>query len=122
MPALCLRPTGAGAADGALPSEQAVRERVRELNHRVVDWLKAPTGPVMRIGPVNADQVVARWRTDRRLAVGSTAGATTDLGPYHSTTRDGAARDGAVRDGASGDDRPPWRIRWWRRIGRAGRE
>lgn len=49
-----------------LPTEQAVRDVVAELNRRIVDWLRAPSGPRVRLGPVNADDVVADWRANRR--------------------------------------------------------
>src|SRR5574340_164000 len=45
-----------------LPSEQAVRDVVAELNLRIVAWLRAPTGPQVPVGRVNAEHVVARWR------------------------------------------------------------
>ena len=48
-----------------LPAEQAVRDAVAELNLRIVDFLRAPSGPRVRIGPVNADDAVSRWRTER---------------------------------------------------------
>ncbi|WP_433555656.1 DUF1992 domain-containing protein [Pseudonocardia xinjiangensis] len=48
-----------------LPTEQAVRDAVAELNMRIVDFLRAPSGPRVRIGPVNADHAVSRWRTER---------------------------------------------------------
>jgi hypothetical protein len=49
----------------ALPSEQAVRDAVAELNLRIVEFLRAPSGPRVRIGPVNADDAVRRWRAGR---------------------------------------------------------
>ena len=48
-----------------LSCEQALRDLVKELNLRIVDWLRAPSGPHLPIGPVNADTVVQQWRTDR---------------------------------------------------------
>ncbi len=83
-----------------LPSEQAVRETVRELNHRIVAFLTAPSGPAARVGPVRADGVVAQWRADRRAAARS------------------AVASVRHRDDACGDPVPA-RIPWWRRIGRA---
>jgi hypothetical protein len=49
-----------------LPTEDAVRAVVRELNTRIVAWLRAPSGPPVPIGPVNADAAVRRWREGRR--------------------------------------------------------
>lgn len=49
-----------------LRSEQAVRETVRELNRRVVDWLRMPHGPHVQVAPVDADKIVEQWRAERR--------------------------------------------------------
>jgi len=48
-----------------LPSEDAVREAVRELNERIAAYLRAPSGPHVPVRPVKVDEVVARWRADR---------------------------------------------------------
>lgn len=48
-----------------LPSEQAVRDIVKELNLRIANWLRAPSGPHLPIGPVNADKMVHQWHTAR---------------------------------------------------------
>ncbi|MFI6040805.1 DUF1992 domain-containing protein [Nocardia sp. NPDC051321] len=49
-----------------LSSERAVRETVRELNKRVVEWLRLPHGPYVRIAPVDTEEVVAQWRAERQ--------------------------------------------------------
>ncbi|CAM4357810.1 DUF1992 domain-containing protein [Nocardia ninae] len=49
-----------------LTSERAVRETVRELNKRVVDWLRLPHGPYVRIAPVDTEEIVEQWRAERR--------------------------------------------------------
>lgn len=49
-----------------LNSERAVRETVRELNKRVVDWLRLPHGPYVRIAPVDTEEIVAQWRAERK--------------------------------------------------------
>jgi hypothetical protein len=48
-----------------LPDERTVRDVVRELNRRIAEWLRAPVGPAVPVGPVDVDAVVARWRTYR---------------------------------------------------------
>jgi Domain of unknown function (DUF1992) len=48
-----------------LKSERAVREVVTNLNHEIVDWLRAPSGPRIPMHPVDADDVVEQWRSDR---------------------------------------------------------
>lgn len=52
-------------------SEQAVREIVRELNTRIVEWLRAPSGPQITVRTVDADAVVEQWRTDTAKADGA---------------------------------------------------
>lgn len=79
-----------------LRSEQDVREVVDQLNRRIVAWLRAPVGPQVPVGRVDAENVVARWRADRALAAEKTAAART------------AAR-------AAVQSQPP--ARWWQRFG-----
>lgn len=47
----------------SLASEQAVRQVVSELNRRIADHLRAPTGPQIPIAPVQADRIVQQWRS-----------------------------------------------------------
>ncbi|MEV6814165.1 DUF1992 domain-containing protein [Micromonospora sp. NPDC051296] len=51
-----------------LPTEQAVRACVADLNAQVMAWLRNPTGPRVVVRPVDADAVVQRWRADRDAA------------------------------------------------------
>jgi hypothetical protein len=76
-----------------LPTEQAVRAAVTELNTRIVAWLRAPSGPAVPLRLVNADETVERWAAGRAAPSASPAPAP-------------AARP------ASG------RSPWWRRLGR----
>jgi hypothetical protein len=48
-----------------LPTEQAVRAAVSDLNRRIAEWLRAPDGPAVPLRPVNADGVVAQWAQAR---------------------------------------------------------
>jgi Domain of unknown function (DUF1992) len=48
-----------------LRDEQAVRDTARALNRRIAEWLRAPVGPAVPIGPVDVNAVVERWRVDR---------------------------------------------------------
>lgn len=50
-----------------IPSEDAVREIVHQLNLEIVAWLRAPSGPRVPVSPVDADEVVSQWRMDRRV-------------------------------------------------------
>ncbi|SCF12383.1 protein of unknown function [Micromonospora coriariae] len=47
-----------------LPTEQSVRDFVGQLNAQIVAWLRNPEGPRVAVRPVNADEVVRRWRTE----------------------------------------------------------
>ncbi|MBY6351409.1 J-domain-containing protein [Rhodococcoides corynebacterioides] len=55
-----LRDTVAG-----LRTEDAVRAEVRELNRRIMDYLRIPVGPVIPVSRVDVDAVVAQWVRDR---------------------------------------------------------
>ncbi|MGW0040087.1 DnaJ family domain-containing protein [Rhodococcus sp. NPDC003348] len=48
-----------------LPTEQAVREAVADLNRRIADYLRAPSVPVVPVHKVDADRAVATWRGHR---------------------------------------------------------
>ena len=84
-----------------LCTEQAVREVVEKLNARIVDWLRAPSGPQVQVGLVNAQDVVEQWRADQ-VAVQKTA---------------------PVQAGEATTEKTPSavRARWWRRIARRRR-
>ncbi|MEV0808868.1 DUF1992 domain-containing protein [Micromonospora sp. NPDC050200] len=78
-----------------LPTEQSVRAFVADLNAQIVAWLRNPAGPRVVVRPVNADDVVDRWRTGREQA---------------------AARTPAVPvEQPSGRPRWRWRLPWRRR-------
>jgi len=49
----------------ALTSEQAVRDRVAELNQRILDWLRAPSGPDIPVRPADTEEILREWRADR---------------------------------------------------------
>ena len=51
---------------GDLNSEDEVREVVRDLNRRIVEWRRIPTGPPVYLRLVDEAAMVARWR-DARL-------------------------------------------------------
>lgn len=59
-----------------LPTEQAVRDFCALLNADIIAWLRLPTGPRVVVRPVNVDEVVRRWRDDRRSAMASPAPST----------------------------------------------
>ncbi|KAB1935017.1 DUF1992 domain-containing protein [Micromonospora sp. ALFpr18c] len=48
-----------------LPTEQAVRDFVGQLNAQIVAWLRFPDdGPRVTVRPVNTEDVVRRWRAE----------------------------------------------------------
>jgi Domain of unknown function (DUF1992) len=77
-----------------LRSEHEVREVVAELNQRILEWRRIPTGPPVFLRLVDEETMAARWR---------------DAQPGPSSTAPGA---GPPRD------TPSSRPRWWRRRGR----
>jgi hypothetical protein len=58
-----------------LPTEEAVRAAVSELNRRIAQWLRAPEGPAVPVRPVDADAVVQGWRASRPAAAPAPAPA-----------------------------------------------
>ena len=50
-----------------LPTEQAVRAAVEELNQRVVAWIRVPSGPRVVIRPVDVEDALAGWRAGREV-------------------------------------------------------
>ena len=48
-----------------LHTEQAVRDVVNKLNLRIMDWLRAPSGPQVLLLPVDVADVVRQWRATR---------------------------------------------------------
>jgi hypothetical protein len=45
-------------------------ESVVGVNLRVVEYLRAPSGPRVRVGPVDAEDAVRRWRAERDVRRG----------------------------------------------------
>jgi Domain of unknown function (DUF1992) len=45
-----------------LSSEQEVREVVKGLNRRIVEWRRIPTGPPIFLRLLDEDEMAARWR------------------------------------------------------------
>ncbi|WP_040793611.1 DnaJ family domain-containing protein [Nocardia paucivorans] len=83
-----------------LRSEQQVREEVSALNHRIVEWLRMPTGPHIPLSPVDADEIVRQWRRRR--------GREPRLAPPPPTRPPTPTGE------------PPMRYSWWRRLLRRG--
>jgi Domain of unknown function (DUF1992) len=73
-----------------LRTENAVREHVEDLNHRIRRWIQIPVGPQVRLRPVDVDEVVERWEAARA--------------------------ERAARPPAPVAEPRPRRSRWWRRL------
>ncbi|MFI9504478.1 DUF1992 domain-containing protein [Nocardia sp. NPDC052566] len=48
-----------------LNSEAQVREIIADINMRIVEWLRMPSGPFVPVAPVDTEEVVATWRQAR---------------------------------------------------------
>ena len=93
-------------------SEDAVRAIVKDLNARIMDWLRAPVGPQVPIGRVDADEVVAQWTQDRAAARAALAAKKASLQQAGLTTPD--LTNPARPERAASPARRPW-LRWARR-------
>ncbi len=51
-----------------LPSEQAVRDAVSDLNGRIAAWLRAPSEPFVPLRPVSVPELLAEWRAARSMS------------------------------------------------------
>jgi Domain of unknown function (DUF1992) len=49
-----------------LHTEEAVRSAVTDLNRRIAEWIRAPSGPAVPVRPVDAEEIVQGWRSTRR--------------------------------------------------------
>ncbi|GAB3545633.1 hypothetical protein GCM10027444_07380 [Actinopolyspora lacussalsi] len=93
-----------------LRSEQAVREQVGELNLRIAEWLRAPSGPRVKVAPVDVEEVVRRWR-DRRAAVAEAEAQSA------SSSAERADTDGTTEPASTGGGGRSGPRTWWRRLG-----
>ncbi len=78
-----------------LPSEQAVREIAEDLNDRIKEHWRNPSGPPVPVGLVDVDEVLEQWRTARRA-------------------RQAASTPEPPRPAA--DPKQPSRRGWWKRF------
>lgn len=66
-----------------LDAEEDVREAVTDLNKRIMEHLRAPSGPDVPVGVVNVDGIVEQWRAERAKA--SAPSSPPDPGPVVTT-------------------------------------
>lgn len=79
-----------------LPSEQAVRDAVEDLNAQIREHWRAPSGPPIPVGLVDLDEMLELWREARRA-------------------REAEAAAEAEREPPPVREEPvPRRRRWWR--------
>jgi hypothetical protein len=99
-----------------LPSEQMVRERVLDLNRRIAEYLRAPSGPHVRLRLVDPDDMAERWRAARLRKPGTSRDAVASGGGDAAAE---AAGDAAADAGGAAGERSPrpprWRRRWFAR-------
>jgi hypothetical protein len=48
-----------------LPTEEAVRATVADLNRRIAEWVRAPSGPAVPVRRADAEEIVRGWRDAR---------------------------------------------------------
>lgn len=86
-----------------LSSERAVRETVRDLNERILAWLRMPTGPQIVLRLVDDDRIVADWQAARATTAAGVDDA--DTSPNSDLDSGSAAAETRVRQ----------RGKWFRR-------
>ncbi|MEH0938109.1 DnaJ family domain-containing protein [Micromonospora psammae] len=64
-----------------LPTKESVRTYVGALNTEIMAWLRTPTGPRVVVRPVNVEDAVRRWRTDRERAAAERVAAAAQQAP-----------------------------------------
>jgi hypothetical protein len=98
-------------------TEQAVRDVVHELNERIAQWLRAPSGPNIPVGRVDADTVVAEWHTaraERQAAQQELARERAAAAEQAAAEQAAAAADEARNSGGNPISPFTW-VTWWRR-------
>jgi hypothetical protein len=94
---------GRAAMVSELRTAAVVRDVVRDLNRRIMEWRRIPTGPAIFLSLVGEEAMVSRWRQAQSAAP---ATPTTPPPP--------PARPRAGQ-------REPSHPRWWHRLGRRRR-
>ncbi|WP_116947605.1 DnaJ family domain-containing protein [Jiangella endophytica] len=97
-------------------SEQTVRDVVDELNERIMQWLRAPSGPNIPVALVDADAVVTEWRSARaeRMAAEQQVRAERAAAAAQAAAAERAAAEEARRNSRKPLSPYTW-LNWWRR-------
>lgn len=118
-PALALRKEVRGLPQRVrdLPDEESVRAVVSDVNQRVADWIRAPSGPVLPIALADTEDIVAQWRHARTEAATPSAAHTSPSEQRSVGQRPAAQRPEGPDDAAAPvtDQPTPRRRPWWRR-------
>jgi hypothetical protein len=83
-----------------LRTEAEVRDVVRDLNRRIMEWRRIPTGPSIFLSLVGEEAMVSRWRQ----------------GPFAAPATPTPIAAATAR--ARTSEREPSRSRWWQRLRR----
>ena len=86
-----------------LPTEAAVRRHVDDLNQRIIEWLRTPSGPQIPVAPVKVERVIAEWQRTRTKP---STPAAAPSGEHHGRTRSPAPHPTERTS----------RVPWWRRV------
>lgn len=71
-----------------MASEGAVRDHVLDLNRRIAEEIRTPTGgPPLAMRPLDADAVVDRWRENRATSANTAEPTSADRRPRQSLWR-----------------------------------
>lgn len=97
------------AAAAGLPSEQAVRDAVAELNARITRWRRIPVGPPVFVPLADEEAMLARWRDARPSAAQD---------PEPSAAQDPEPPAAPGPEPPAPPPREPAARRWWRRARR----
>jgi hypothetical protein len=96
---------------GEFRSEAEIREVASDINRRIVEWRRIPVGPPIHVRLVNADDLVARWRSASKARLAAVPPPAGGPVPDRSAVHDRRAGPAAGT---------PGRRRWWRGRRRAG--
>ena len=100
-------------AVGGFRSEAEIREIAADINRRIVEWRRIPVGPPIHVRLVNADDLVARWRT-AQAARPQPGRADANAGASGASGVSGAADSRAPQPPQASPETGSRRPRWWR--------
>lgn len=70
-----------------IPTEREVRATVSNLNARIVEWLRFPSGPQVPIAPLQVEEVVETWRGQRTMVRANRTPVEAETPPQAATHR-----------------------------------